>query len=153
MTASKLPPLTTTDLVFAIAHVTAATKVTVEKGDLLTAQQVNAFYTLAAETVRAAGGKVIKALGSGMLLTFPPARAHDALSALRSMQKSGTDLWQRFDSRCRVQVSVGFGRVVTGPFGPAGEERDDIYGNALNQLFKMPLEDFAVSPEFLRLTS
>ena len=94
-----------------------------------------------------------KLLGDGMLLTFSPDRARDAESALRSLQKNGTDLWQRFDPRCRVTVCVGFGSVVAGAFGPAGEERDDIYGDALNRLFKMPYEGFNVSPEFAQLTS
>jgi len=153
MTGSQPSALTTTDVVFAIVHTTAATKVCVDKGDLAMARQINAFYTLAAETVRPAGGTVAKLLGDGMLLRFPPQRAREAATALRSLQQKGTDLWQRFDSRCRVTVSVGFGSVVAGPFGPAGEERDDIYGDALNRLFKMPYEGFNVSPEFAQLTS
>ena len=37
--------------------------------------------------------------------------------------------------------------VVSGPLGPPGEERYDIVGDALNQLFKAPWGDFELSPE------
>lgn len=41
---------------------------------------------------------------------------------------------------------------MTTSLGPAGQEREDIYGDALNRLFKMATEDFVLSPEMSALT-
>jgi hypothetical protein len=35
--------------------------------------------------------------------------------------------------------------------GPRGQEREDLYGDALNQLFKLPPGDFVMSPALARL--
>jgi class 3 adenylate cyclase len=145
--------LQTSEIVFAISAVAGATRACAARGDAPTARLLGDYYTLAASTTRHAGGKVIKVMGDSILMTFPRPRAHDAITALRSLQQQGTELWQRFDARCRVQLKVGVGPVITGLFGPAGDERYDIYGDALNRLFKLPAEDFVLSPEMSLLLS
>jgi hypothetical protein len=42
---------------------------------------------------------------------------------------------------------VGSGRLATGAMGPPCAKRFDIYGTALNDLFKMPAGDFVITPE------
>jgi len=88
---------------------------------------------------------VIKVVGDGVIVAFPVSQALGAVQCLRSLQEHGTTLWQRFDPRCRVQVKVGIGSLISGLFGPPGEEREDLYGDALNQLFKAPAGDFVMS--------
>ena len=135
------------ELVFALASVNGATAACAEHGDLATAEQLSVWYALAADSTKAVGGTVVKVIGDGVLITFPPPRAAEALPALRMLQQRGTAMWEKFDKRCRVQLKAGIGPLIAGSFGPPGHERDDVYGNALNKLFKMPLADFAMSPE------
>lgn len=135
------------ELIFAIASVNGATAACAEVGDVTTVEEISKWYALAADVTRDAGGRVVKVIGDGVVLTFPPERAPDAVAALRTLQRHGSELWGRLDSRCRVQVKAGIGSVIAGAYGPPGQERDDIYGNALNQLFKLPPADLLLTPE------
>lgn len=135
------------ELVFAIASVNGASAACTEHGNLAAAEQLNAWYKLVAEHIQDVDGQVVKVIGDGLILTFPATRASEAITALRTLQQRGTASWEKFDKRCRVQLKAGIGALVAGPFGPPGQERDDVYGEALNKLFKMPLADFAMTPE------
>ena len=108
-------------------------------------------YNRVAAAIREASGRVIKVIGDGVIVAFPVAMAGDAVKILRDVQHDGTERWQRFDSRCRVQIKIGVGSLVTASMGPAGQERDDVYGDALNRLFKMAAGEFVLSPEMSAL--
>jgi class 3 adenylate cyclase len=86
-------------------------------------------------------------MGDGVLLAFSAADAQAAVVALRSAQDDVTRLWQAFDVRCRVAVRVSAGNVLVGTFGPPGDERPDIFGDALNQLYKSPSGSFVLTPQ------
>lgn len=138
-------------LVFALAAATGVSKACAAHGDAETVVMLDAWYALVAATVAGAGGSLVKLLGDGTLVTFPANRVRDAVPALRALQAAGTALWSRFDARCRVQVKVGAGVLITGAFGPPGQEGYDVYGHALNELFKVPWNDFEVMPSVAEL--
>jgi hypothetical protein len=46
-----------------------------------------------------------------------------------------------------MAVRVGAGEVVSDRFGPPDDKRLDIYGDALNRLFKAPVGEFVLLPE------
>ena len=148
---SQQPETATVELVFAVTRVTYCTKACLAHGDSATFNQLSKYYALVAEAVEPVDGKVIKALGDGVLLTFPINRCREAVEALRELQKQTSELWHRFEERCHVQVKVGAGSLVCGPLGPPGAERFDVVGDALNQLFKAPWSDFELAPEVLEL--
>ncbi len=137
----------TEELVFAIASIDGSTRVARNRPDLEMASMLSEYYALAAETLRSSQGRIVKVIGDGILVIFPVSRAREALGALRQFQASATALWSEIDPACRAQVKVGVGTLATGPFGPPGDERFDVYGNALNQLFKAPADDFFITPE------
>jgi class 3 adenylate cyclase len=139
-------------LILALANVPESTKACADRGDAAMFATLQAYYVLAADAAAAAGGRFIKPIGSGVLLTFPPDRAATAIEVLRSFQQRGTALWREFDERCHVQVKVAAGSVMCGLLGAPGEERFDVVGTALNALFKAPWQDFAVAPEVAALT-
>lgn len=134
-------------LVFSVVSVAGATAACATHGDAATVDQLNRYYTLAAALVRVAEGVVVKVMGDGLVITFPGDRAAEAVRALRELREQANEQWQRFDSRCRVEVKVGYGPLVVCALGPRGEERPDVYGDALNRLFKQRSADFLVTPE------
>jgi class 3 adenylate cyclase len=134
------------DLVFAIVSVAGATAACAARGDASTVETLARYYALVAGAVRHSEGRVVKVMGDGIVIVFPVSHASNAIEDLRSAQEPATHLWQLFDERCRVQVKVGIGSLISGLFGPPGQEREDVYGDALNQLFKLPAADFVVSP-------
>lgn len=133
-------------LVFAITSVSAATAAGRAHDDLDMAAVLAEYYALIAEGVRASEGRVVKVIGDGVLVVFPLRKAKEAVQALRNLQPQANALWADVDPRCSVQIKVGSGRLATGAMGPPGAERFDIYGTALNDLFKMPAGDFVVTP-------
>jgi class 3 adenylate cyclase len=140
---------TTAELVLAVTRVPGFTKACETQGDSATFPQLSRYYELVAESVMRADGRVVKVMGDAVLLTFPDDRCGEAVVALRVVQEDASELWSRFDERCHVQVKVGVGQVVCGPLGAPGEERYDIAGDALNQLFKAPWGDFELTAEVM----
>jgi class 3 adenylate cyclase len=138
-------------LVFALTSATGASKACAAHGDAATVVVLRAWYAQVAAAAEGAGGTLVKLMGDGALLTFPVDRVRDAIPALRALQATGTALWSRFDVRCRVQIKVGAGLLITGMFGAPGRERFDVYGHALNELFKKPWNDFEVLPAVTEL--
>jgi hypothetical protein len=139
-------PYQTADLVFAIVSVAGATATCATRGDVATVETLASYYALVADGVRRSRGEVIKVIGDGVIVVFPASQARDAVNDLRSVQEQGTALWKVADERCFVQVKVGIGSLIRGLFGPPGQERDDVYGDALNQFFKLPAGDFVIAP-------
>ena len=139
------------DLVFAVVSVAGATAACATHGDQATVEVLTSYYALVANKIHSESGRVVKVVGDGVIVAFPVARAASAVECLRSIQERAKDLWQPFDERCRVQVKVGVGSLVGGLFGPPGDEREDLYGDALNQLFKAPAGEFVMSAELRRL--
>jgi len=141
------------DLVFAIVSVDGSTRVGRTRSDLEMASILSDYYALAAESLSSSEGRIIKVIGDGILVVFPVARAREAVAALRRFQALASVLWSEIDPSCQAQVKVGVGSLATGPFGPPGDERFDVYGSALNQLFKAPAAEFLVTPELAAMVN
>jgi class 3 adenylate cyclase len=126
-------------LVLALTHVPGSTAACAAHGDARTVALLSDYYALVAHAAASAGGRVVKVIGDGTLVTFPIDRVREAVETLRSLQAKGTRLWRGFDARCHVEVKVDACEVVCGLFGPPGD--------ALNQLFKGAWGEFVLTPE------
>jgi class 3 adenylate cyclase len=126
-----------TELILALCSVDGATRACAARGDEAMVDELQRHYSLIADAVRAAGGRVVKVIGDGVLVVLPPSRPQQAVAVLRRIQEDGTRLWQAFDSRCTLTVRAEIGEVVEGLLGPPGDERPDVYGEAVNRLFGM----------------
>jgi class 3 adenylate cyclase len=135
------------EFVFAITSVPGATAACVIHGDLETVSLLTEYYGLVADALGRSEGRIVKVIGDGVLIVFPLHRAREAVDGLRNLQSSATVLWSAFDARCRLQVKVGAGLLASGAMGPPGAEQFDVYGKALNDLFKAPSGDFVIMPD------
>jgi len=140
-----------TELVFAISSVAGSTAACATHGNIAALAMSTKYYELGYESVRVAGGRVVKVLGDGILFAFPTARAADAVAMLKRFQQEGTEMWQAYDARCRVQVKASAGKLLETEVGPPGNEHDDLFGHALNMLFKLPAQEFVMTPELKAL--
>ncbi len=141
----------TVELILAVTHVLSYTKACKAHGDADTFTLLSRYYAAVADAATRVDGRVIKVLGDAVLLTFPVDRCREVVETVRELQENTSEMWQRFDDDCRVQVKVGVGAVVCGDLGPPGDERFDIVGDALNRLFKAPWGDFELTPEVVAL--
>lgn len=140
-------------LILALFSVDGATAACATHGDRATVAVLANYYARVAATIAPAAGQIIKVMGDGMLATFPPVDARAAETRCRQAQFESTELWQAFDPRCRVRVKLGAGTLVRGQIGPPGEERADVYGHVLNELYKAKGEEFLILPGLAALSN
>ena len=140
-------PIAEAPLVLALATVDGFAAACADHGDRATLSTLIAYYAAIAAPVKTSGGRVVKTMGDGVLLSFPATLAQAGVAVLREVQQAGTGLWQAFDPRCRVSIRATAGTVLVGAFGPPGDERDDVFGDALNRLFKASPGPCVLSPE------
>lgn len=95
---------------------------------------------------RVAGGRVVKALGEGLLLTFPASRSREAVGALRSARDAADAVWKAFDPECELQVKCTIGEVLVDAAAYSGDASHDVYGSTLHELFKAKASAFLVLP-------
>ena len=131
-------------LLLAVTAVHGFTRACAARGDAPAFAMLASYYARVAGAAGAAGGRVVKVMGDSVLVTFPPARAADAVRVLHAVRLDATAAWQGFDPGCTVHVKAGLGTVTCGMLGPLGEERCDIVGSALNALFKASWSDLAL---------
>lgn len=124
----------TRDLILATLHVTESTVAAERQGDRRFFAALERFYALVSDRSKTGDGAVVKFMGDGVLIVFPPNRKKEAVRAVSEIQEAGTDLWREFDGKCRVQAKVGRGSVLMGTLA----DRRDVVGNALNALMKTP---------------
>ena len=137
----------TAELILAVSTVTGFTKACMEHGDSATYTELSRYYAAVSDAVNPAGGRIIKVMGDGVLITFPVDRGREAIHALQELQIDESARLRQFDERCHLQVKVTVGQVACGDLGPPGDERFDIVSDALNQLVKAPWSDFELTPE------
>ena len=80
----------------------------------------------------AAGGRVLKFMGDGILVVFEEEHVDRGVEALLDL-KDAIDGWmaeRRWE--CRLVAKAHFGPVVAGPFGEAGGKRYDVAGKTVN---------------------
>lgn len=101
-------------------------------GDVELADTIDAYYEQVGAAVQAAGGRVVKFVGDGVLIVFEEDRVDQGVEMLLAL-KEAVDGWMaRRSWECRLIVKAHFGTVVAGPFGLAGDKRYDVAGKTVN---------------------
>jgi adenylate cyclase len=114
------------------------------------AEHVDRYYEHVGEHVERAGGMVVKWMGDGALIAFPPERGDDAVRALMALRDElATQAW----CGTSLVVRLHAGEVVCGPFGARGNKRFDLIGGEVNIAARLPTRNFAISAEAFRTLS
>jgi class 3 adenylate cyclase len=97
------------------------------------------YYARLVDGLKPAGGRIVKFMGDGALVVFAVDRASQAARAI-FMLKSDVDARlakQKFSSVLVARVHAG--EVMAGAFGPKGDKRYDVIGQAVNRTAAMRL--------------
>ncbi len=124
------------EMVLAVADVAGFTKACQGKSEVEVFATLDQFYGVVDKLVSAAGGTVVKFMGDSAFVVFPVGKAKEALAALQDLKSTTSDLWVGFGAACHLRVHAHVGRVASGPLG--AEQRFDVVGRAVNDLFRMP---------------
>ncbi|MBI2192470.1 MAG: adenylate/guanylate cyclase domain-containing protein [Planctomycetes bacterium] len=138
-------------IVVGLADITGFARDAQARCDRETFDALAQFYAVVGKIVESAGGRVVKFMGDGALLVFPPERARDAVQALKSLSEKARDPLIRLSPQGRLRVRAHVGTAICGPLGTATHEPLDIIGRPVMELFRMPSGDLVVSPELRRL--
>ena len=133
------------DTLLALISVDGSTNACADHGDLAMVALLKSYYAHVAQLVAPENGQIVKVLGDGVLVMFPTEQPASALASLSAAHSQLQTLWHDFDPRCTVRMRATIGQVLTGPLGPPGREQHDIYGNTLNQLFRLPAGELVLS--------
>jgi adenylate cyclase len=138
-------------LVMGLAHVTKYARACEARPNSEVFDMLSEYYDVAARFAAAAGGRVVKWMGDGVLLAFPDGAARSAISALEEFRSAASELWRDFDANCAVEINVHVGRVAAGDFGQGVDRHFDVVGKAVNELFVMPWDGLRLSAELQAL--
>jgi class 3 adenylate cyclase len=117
------------------------------------ADTLDAFYRLVHEAVTASGGTVVKFLGDGALVSWPPHEADRALAAVIDLTAKTAE-WARAAGLDTSLVSrLHCGTVVAGPFGPDARPHHDLIGKPVFVAARLDARTISVSAEFFRKLS
>jgi adenylate cyclase len=100
--------------------------------DVALADTLDGYYERVGAAVGAAGGRVLKFMGDGILIVFEEDKVDGGVEALLDL-KDAIDRWmaeRRWE--CRLVAKAHFGPVVAGPFGETGGKRYDVAGKTVN---------------------
>jgi|SRR5262245_20593385 len=96
------------------------------------AEVLDAYYEQVGAAIQEAGGRVVKFVGDGAVITFAEDRVDQGVEALLALKDSVDRAMARRGWECRLIAKAHFGRVVAGPFGPARDKRHDVIGKTVN---------------------
>jgi class 3 adenylate cyclase len=109
----------------------------VKDGELV--EILESFYDSMVDTLKPVGGRVVKFMGDGALVVFG---ADDTDEAVRAVLELKADVDTKLAERRFVTplvARVHVGEVMAGAFGPKGDKRYDVIGQAVNRTAAMRL--------------
>jgi class 3 adenylate cyclase len=99
------------------------------------------YYSLVSSLVDEGEGEIIKFLGDGILVIFPPSKISISINTLKTI-KEKTDLFLKSQGFASVLcVKAGIGSVAYGELGKG----KDIVGRAVNEVALLPDGEFVLS--------
>lgn len=116
-------------------------------------EMLDRYYERVGQAAASGGGTLVKLIGDGALLVFPPERADDAVTALLALRDDVATMFSRDGWHSSLVVKLHAGDVVCGPFGPVDEKRFDVIGGEVNITARLPTRSFAISAEAFRALS
>ncbi|HVO35154.1 MAG TPA: adenylate/guanylate cyclase domain-containing protein [Gemmatimonadales bacterium] len=118
--------------------------------DVDVARVMDRYYALAGSRVAAAGGRVVKFIGDGMLAVFPPNRAGRGVLALVDLKDAADRFMEERGWECRLLVKIHYGTVVAGRFGAGAGRRYDVLGKTVNFAARLQGSGVTLSEEAYR---
>jgi len=115
------------------------------------ADVIDDYYRQVDGAVAAAGGRVVKFMGDGVLFVFPEPALDQGLALLPVLKQQVDDAMDARGWQCRFVARAHFGTVVAGPFGADG--RFDVIGRAVNAAARLRSTGIALSDELRKRTA
>jgi class 3 adenylate cyclase len=96
------------------------------------ADTIGAYYEQVGAAVQAAGGRVVKFVGDGVLIVFAEEGVDRGVEMLLALKDAVDGAMAARRWECRLAAKAHFGPTIAGPFGIAGDKRFDVLGKTVN---------------------
>jgi adenylate cyclase len=140
-------------MLIAFVDITGYTQFAERTADDRLAELMDRYYERTGELAARAGGTLVKPMGDGALIVFPPERADAAVDALLELRDDVAAMCAADGWTATLVVRLHAGEVVCGPFGTRTDKRFDIVGREVNLTARLPTRGFALSVEAFRALS
>jgi adenylate cyclase len=117
------------------------------------AEILDRYYELVAQRITAAGGRVVKFMGDGVLVVFELALADAAVTEFLALKSVVDVFFAGLRWECRLIVKVHAGPVIAGDYGARGDKRFDVLGKTINTAALVDSLGVALSAEAFRTLS
>jgi len=124
-------------LVLLAADLAGYTRATAGLDALAVAELVTDWYARCNRVVAKHGGRIVKFMGDACFATFVEERAVDAVDAAVTLADEACSLARARGVRVEVGTNIHLAVVAEGDVEVGGERRRDIFGSAVNHLFRM----------------
>jgi class 3 adenylate cyclase len=121
--------------------------------DARVASFLQAFYELAVEHLKPAGGRIVKFMGDAGLVVFPKESVEHCVFALSQLAREARTGALEAGLDAYLNVNVHVGPVLAGKFGPPGEERFDVIGKTVNIAARLGRRGITLSQQAYRCLS
>lgn len=138
-------------MVVTLADIAAFDKASRGKTNQEVFRMLDEFYELVGNVVGSVGGRVVKFMGDGAFVVFPEEQAKQAVASLRDLHAQAQTIWSEFDPTSKVRISAHVGSVLCGSVGTTDDKRFDVFGTPVNDLFRMPSQEFGLSDQLQKL--
>jgi class 3 adenylate cyclase len=118
--------------------------------DARVADVLDRYYQTLGTAVAAASGRLVKLIGDGAFLVFPPEKGDDVVRALLRLRDEVATLMSSEGWGSSLVIKLHAGDVVCGAFGPPDHRRFDVIGKEVNIAARLPTRSFAISAEAFR---
>ena len=124
-------------LLVAVANFTGYTAQTAGLADLDVSRVMAGYYDLADATISAAGGRVVKFIGDGVLAVFPSDGVDRGVLGLLELKEAADRYMTDRGWKCALVVKVHYGTVAEGHIGTGAGRRYDVLGKVVNSAFRL----------------
>jgi adenylate cyclase len=100
--------------------------------DVELADTIDAYYEQVGAAVQAAGGRVVKFVGDGVLIVFPEDGVDRGVEMLLALKAAVDRAMAERRWECRLAAKAHFGPAIAGPFGLTDDKRYDVLGKTVN---------------------
>lgn len=136
-------------MILVLADIAGFNKACHSKPDSEVFRILDCFYCEVDHTVRKAGGRIVKTMGDAVFVIFPAKNSKPAIAAIAALKENAKAALEQCNAPCRVRIHAHIGSVAAGPMG--ADNRYDVIGTAVNELFCMPWDGPELSDKFKRV--
>ena len=119
------------------------------KGNLELYYWLSEYSEFVGKEVELNDGTVLKYIADGFIAIFPANKVKNIENILEKLQNDVNDMLKNKGIDSQIYIKASIGKVALGEIGTKNNRHIDIFGNTVNELFKIKSDKLVFSKELL----